>query len=578
MLGLFPVVKSSTWDAIFEDVHKDVHKDPFAHRLAINIGDHDLTSINFAALTKGPNHTPSSVNWATGKDDDILYPLYGDSDASEYTTDEELYREVAKEEKELQEKLSGRVKAPAFSVKLSTDVVEEIARIYISDRKEAWARLELPKLGRAAGKLVMNLGNKKDKQLYIERLKVTIEALSQKRLASLLEAMEKTSYRTAAEVRKACKALDETVDSMCHEQWKHDILCGTEPIPDDAQNSGFGINSPPNGRKVRQEPKQDPPSAQGSGEAASEVETDEKAEEQRQRELDAAFIDDSNYDEGGHTDIDNGGSEEDADGDVNMVGTPQRPSKMPSTTSQRLTLSKPTTPISHRNSVSATPDSRSLPTPPFTATSPQDPPLLSDLDIAGDDAQHLSDNDDGEDDDDDQDDDTNRKALLARRKRYKNAKKKRLPKSKAQEVNQASATIYIDLDDDDLERSDRSISSSEKAAKFKSTHNRQPPNVSQTSVKRESGREEDQDGKAQKNSKPTGSASPLETDMIPKSLVTASSRDDDDDTGASVVPQPTTSVKPMKRPKWREELKRSGMTDNKLLAKLRETSKNARLG
>jgi len=563
---------------IFKDVHKNVHKGSTPQRLAINIGDHDLTSINFAALTKGPNHTPSSVNWATGKDDDIVYPLYGDSDASEYTTDEELYREVAKEEKELKEKLSGRIKVPASSVRLSTDVVEEIARIYISDRKEAWARLERPKLGQAARKLFRTLGNMKDRQLYIERLKSTIEALSQRRLASLLEAMEETSYRTAAEVRKACKALDETVDSMCHEQWKHDILCGAEPIPDDVQDSDPETKSSPIGPKVRQELKRDPPSAQSSGEADSAVETDEEAEERRQRELDAAFIDDSNYDEDGHADIDNNGSEEDADGDVNMVGTPQRPSKMPSTTSQRLTLSKPATPIFH--SVSATPDSRSLPTPPFTATSPQDPPLLSDLDIGGDDAQRPSDNDDddGHDDDDDQDDHTNRKALLPRRKKSKNAKHKRLAKNKAQEANRASPPVYIDLDDDDLERSDRSISPSEKAAKLKSTHSRHSPNVPLSSVKRESGPKEDQDGKAQKKPNPTGSALPLETDMIPKSLVTASSQDNDENTGVVIVPQPATSVKPMKRPQWREELKSSGMTDNKLLAKLRETSKNARLG
>ncbi|KAF9137324.1 hypothetical protein BGX30_010336 [Mortierella sp. GBA39] len=569
-------VRSSTWDAIFEGVHKnvykDVHKDPTSQRLTINIGDHDLTSINFAALTKGLNHTSPSVNWATGKDDDIVYPLYGDSDASEYTTDEELYKEVAKEEKELQEKLSGRVKVPAS--KLSTDVVKEIARIYISDRKEAWARLERPKLGRAARKLGKTLGNKKDRQLYIERLKATIEALSQRRLASLLEAMEKTSYRTATEVRKACKALDETVDSMCHEQWKHGILCGTEPIPDDMQNSDSETKSSPIGPKVRQEPKPDHSSAKNSDETASAIETDEEAEERRQRELDAAFIDDSNYDEGGHADIDNDGSEKDAGGDVNMVGTPQRPSKMPSTTSQHLTLPKPATPIFR--SVSATPNARSLPTPPFTATSPQDPPPLSDLDIAGDDAQHPSDNDD--DDGDDQDDYTNRKASLARRKKSKKAKKRRLAKNKAQEANLASSPIYIDLDDDYLKRPDRSISPSEKAAKFKSTHNRQSPNALQPSVKRESSPDEGQDGKAQKKPNPTGSASPLETDRIPKSLVTVLSRDDDEDTSIVVVPQPATSVKPMKRPKWREELKSSGMTDNKLLAKLRETSKNARIG
>ncbi|KAF9542407.1 hypothetical protein EC957_001983 [Mortierella hygrophila] len=571
-------VRSSTWDAIFKDVHKDVYKDVHKNttpqRLMINIGDHDLTSINFAALTKGPSHTPPSVNWATDKDDDIVYPLYGDSDASEYTTDEELYKEVAKEEKELQEKLSGCVKVPASNVKLSTDVIKEIARIYISDRKEAWTRLERPKLGRAARKLGKTLGNKEDRQLYIERLKATIEALSQRRLASLLEAMEKTSYRTATEVRKACKALDETVDSMCHEQWKHDILCGTEPIPDDVQNSDTETKSSLIGPKVWQEPKRDHPSAKSSGETDSAIETDEEAEERRQRELDAAFIDDFDYDEGGHADIDNDESEKDAGGDVSMVGTPQRPSKMPSTTSQHLTLSKPATPIFR--SVSATPNARSLPTPPFTATSPQYPPPFSDLDIAGDDAKHPSDNDD--DDGDVQGDYTNRKAPLATRKESKKAKKRRLAKNKAQEANRASSPIYIDLDDDYLKQPGRSISPSKKAAKFKSTHSRQPPNAPQPSVKRESSPDEDLDGKAQKKPNPTGSASPLETDRIPKSLVTVSSRDDDEDTSVVAVPQPATNVKPMKRPKWREELKSSGMADNNLLAKLRETSKNARLG
>ncbi|KAF8942356.1 hypothetical protein BGZ47_006560 [Haplosporangium gracile] len=582
-LGKTPLaLKSSTWDAIF----KDMHKDPTPQRIAIKIGDYDLTSINYAALTKGPNHTPSSVHWATSKDDDIVYPLYGDSDASEYTTDEELYKEVAKEEKELQGKRSGRIKVPASNVKLSNDAVEEIARIYISDRKEVWARVERPKLAQAARNLLKTLRNKKDRQLYIERLEATIEALSLKRLASLLQAMEATSYRTAAEVRKACKALDETINSMCHEQWKHDILCGKEPLPDDVQNSGSETKSSSISSKVRQEPKRDPTSTQGSGEAASAVETDEEAEERRQRELDAAFIDDSNYDEDGHAEIDGDESGEDADGDVNMFGAPQRPTKMPVSASQRLIISKPAQPVFHNTS--ATPGSLSLPTPPFTATSPQDPPPLSDLDIIGDDVQHPFDNDDDDDGDGDDDDNNednrdddqngaiNQKVPPRRRKESKKDKKKRLAKKKRRKTSKVSSPIYVDLDDDDLEQSDRSISPSEKAVRFKSTHNIHPPRAPQSLVKRESGL--DQDRKSQKNPSSAGSASPLEVDMIPKSLVTATPRDDDDDAGTAGVPQPATSVKPMKRPKWREELRSSGMTDNRLLAKLREISKSAHIG
>lgn len=560
VLNLTIIVTSSTWDAVF----KDVHKDPAQQRLTINIGDHDLTSINFAVLTKGSNNTPSSVHWVTNKDDDIVYPLYGDSDASEYTTDEELYSEVAKEEKERQDKRTGHIKVPASRVKLSNDAVEEITRIYISDRKETWARVERPKLGPDARKLFKTVGNNKNKQMYIERLEATIRSLSLKRLVALLEAMEETSYRNASEVRKACKSLDETVDSICHEQWKHDLLCGTEPIPDDLQNPESRAKATPIGPKVRQGLKRGLTSEQDSGEVGA-VETDDE-EERRQRELDANFIDDSDYDEGSHADIDNDGSGEDIDGDVSMddhdTANPRRSTNMPIEISPRPVISKPAT-QTIRN-VSATPESLSLPTPPFTATSPQDPPPLSDLDIAGEDVQHPV-------NDEDEDGNTNGEHLPNSWKKSKKDKKKFKNSSKSWKAKQTPSPICIDSDEDDVAPSDRPLSMAEKSTKNKSGKSKDP-------VKKEPYLDVDQDGEVRSNPNPAESVSPLETDMIPKSLVTTSIRDDEEDAGVNVLPQPATNVKPMKRPTWREELKSSGMTDDKLLAKLRGISKSAHLG
>ncbi|KAG0294735.1 hypothetical protein BGZ96_000571 [Linnemannia gamsii] len=554
-------VTSSTWDAVF----KDVHKDPVQQRLTINIGDHDLTSINFAALTKGSNNIPPPVYRVTKKDDDIVYPLYGDSDASEYTTDEELYNEVAKEEKERQDKRTGRIKVPAFKVKLSNDAVKEISRIYISDRKETWARVERPKLGPDARKLFSTVGNNKNKQMYIERLEATIRSLSLKRLVALLEAMEETSYRNASEVRKACKSLDETVDSICHEQWKHDLLCGTEPIPDNLQNAESRVKSTPLVPKVRQGPERYLTSEQDSGETGA-VETDDEAEERRQRELDANFIDDSEYDEGSHADIDSDESREDMDVDVSMddhdTAKQRRSTKMPAKISPRPVTSKPAT-QTIRN-VSATSESLSLPTPPFTATSPQDPPPLSDLDIVGEDVQHPV-------DDEDEDDDTNGEHLSNNWKKSQKNKKKSKNSSKSWKAKQAPSPICIDSDEGDVAPSDRPLSMADKSTKNKSGKGKDP-------VKKEPYMDVDQDGEAQGNSNPAGSVSPLETDMIPKSLVTNSIRDDGKDAGVIDLPQPATNVKPMKRPTWREELKSSGMTDDKLLAKLRRISKSAHLG
>jgi hypothetical protein len=185
------------------------------------------------------------------------------------------------------------------------------------------------------------------------------------------------------------------------------------------------------------------------------------------------------------------------------------------------------------------------------------------LDIAGDDAQGPA---DVEDDNDEDNDHTNKEHLPNSRKKFK--KKKSKKSSKGRKLKQAPSPICIDSDDD-IAPSDRLLSTAEKSTKNKSATGNDP-------VKKEPCL--DQNGEAQSNPNPAGSVSPLEADVIPMSLVTTSFRDDGEDAGVTGLPQPATNVKPMKRPNWREELKSSGMNDDKLLAKLREISKSAHLG
>ncbi|KAF9909297.1 hypothetical protein EC991_008808 [Linnemannia zychae] len=569
-------VKNSTWDSIFRHSHKDsipqeaTLRTTVPQMITINIGEQDLTCINFGALTKGPNHTSSSVHWS-GNKDDIIYPLYGDSDASEYTTDEELYNEVSKEDKERERKKSGRNKISISRVSLSSDAVKEIARIYISDRKEIWTRVERPKLSRTARKMVKNIGSEDHKQKYIDQLKANITTLSQKRLVSLLEAMTETTYRNATEVRKGCKSLDETIDLLCHEQWKHDILCGTEQIPDDQENSGSGTRPSPITSTARQKSLQGPTSAMGSDEVASASEADEEAEERRQRELDAAFIDDTDVAYGSYADVDDYKSD-DADGDISMeertIAKPRRSAEMPSSSSSR--AAKPKSATQDSRNFSETPDSLSLPTPPFTATSPQAPPPLSDLDITADDAERSG---NGSDD------------SAPTSARHHKAKKIRT-------ATQAPSPILIDLDDNDLELETRSTLSSKLSSKIKSTPSKPRFKAPQSIVKQEpvkgavaprrrldNSDDASESGRAQSMSNSGNRVPPQEAETIPKSLVTAAtSQEDGDDSDEADIPQPATNIKLMKRPNWREDLKAFGMTDGQLITKLREIGKSAHLG
>ncbi|KAG0208420.1 hypothetical protein BGX33_006248 [Mortierella sp. NVP41] len=550
-------VKTSTWDAIFRESQRESHRN-MPQRISINIGDQDLTSINFAVLTKGSDYTPAPVLWAIGKEeDDIVYPLYGDSDASDYTTDEELHKEVTKEEAERETTKSRGKKVQNSRVVLGGDAVKEIARIYITDRENAWARVERPKLGQTARNLLKHYTRDDDKRLHIERADVEIKTLKEKRLVSLLEAMAETAYRTAAEVRKACKALDETVDSMCLERWKHGILCGTEPAPDVQPNAESKTQSTVPGGDVKCSSKPGATSAQNPDKAADtdETGTDEEDEERRQRELDAAFIDDSDLDNGTHADIEEGLSE-DENGDIGMddqIVARSRPlAKRPSKTSVQPTKPKPT--------ASGTPDSLSLPTPPFTATSPQDPPQLSDLDIADEDAEHPDDDDE---------------PSLTRRQKGK----------KVRAEPQAPSPILIDLDKDDDEPDNHRASLPTKAVESGSTADTPRPIgtrstagqaqvVTITEDKPVGSNDAPGSGKA---SNPAGVDSPLEDEVIPKSLVTTTSRDDEDSDVVD-IPVPVTDVKSTRRPNWRVELKDLLASDDELIAKLRELRKGAHLG
>ncbi|KAF9926585.1 hypothetical protein FBU30_003833 [Linnemannia zychae] len=536
-------VVSSTWDTIFSDIYKSTPQKQqtpgSSQRLTINLGEVDPTSINFATLTKGAGYAPTSIKWATNGDDNSTYPLYGESDPSDYTTDEELYREIAKEDKERQNKNMRRSQISSKS-KLSDDVVREIARIYIADRKETWTRVERPRLGRKVRKAVMIAGDNEHRQQYIDRLQLQLDTLSQKRLTSLLEAMVTTSYRNATEVQKACKSLDETIISICYEQWKLDILRGTEPIPDEEQ---LGLKKKSTSIDPNSLHAKESTLLQVVDEISHAIMTEDEAEEQRQRELDAAFIDDSDF--GRNTD--GYEMEADIDGDVSMKDQPtsrtQSSVSMPSNTA--FPLSKhtlPATPITQ--TVSTNSNILSLPTPPFTATSPLDPLVLSDVEINRDEADRSRDGSD------------QKKALFSNHHRVNSPRV----------MTQPPSPIMIDLEEDGMESNTNSNVLEPTMKQEQETNYIASKDVSIYISRLK--------GTPSKNN--TGSSSPA--NMIPKTLVTTTLKDEDDDFDEPDIPQPITKVRPMRRPNWRKELQTLGLTDDQLIVKLRDIGKSAHLG
>ncbi|KAI1320826.1 hypothetical protein EDD11_009783 [Mortierella claussenii] len=217
-------VRPSTWDVTFKDESAKT-----SLRVDLNPNDIDLTSINFRKLTGGKDPVMSAVALA-GNIDKVL-PLYGDSDASEYTTDEELLREVAREEREGVKALEKRGRAPAARKSMSPTEIRQLVDDYKAAYEEQWRSDKTPGLEKSRFRIYQELLQRHfDAAGAVEWIKKRVHQLAAERLPSIIDAFLDTPYRSAEEVRRACKAMDWTLDELLAFQWRLSLVQGPAPI------------------------------------------------------------------------------------------------------------------------------------------------------------------------------------------------------------------------------------------------------------------------------------------------------------------------------------------------------------
>ncbi|KAF9943167.1 hypothetical protein BGZ67_004946 [Mortierella alpina] len=369
-------VQISTWDAIFKDSKGARSKG----RLEVALDDQDLAHINFGAIT-GVAATQSPT---LPQPDDFVYPAYGDSDASAYTTDEELFKEVRREEKQRQKKAKTNAGRSPKSV-LAFDTVRELAEKYISERQALWLTEDAPG-AQARFDIYQQLARDKEgSTIYLES---EIRQLSQERLKTMVDAIAETSYSTTDEAWRKFKVLDRTVDSLSLHQWKLDLLNG--PVLTEPPELGADANSEASSIEVVSKRKASPGlpvraiSLSSADDGENRADLEEQEEERRQAELDMAFIDDLDmqidFEQPVHSDGSQEESEYDMDGDVIMKKrqASQRPRKT-NTGGQKLSEELPTR-TGHQEKVDEVSPS-SLPTPPSTSATPNDTTLPLDPDL-----------------------------------------------------------------------------------------------------------------------------------------------------------------------------------------------------
>ncbi|KAK3815056.1 MAG: hypothetical protein J3Q66DRAFT_343721 [Benniella sp.] len=316
------IISTSTWDAVFKGGNGS------SLRVKVDVDKQDLSSINFKALTGGD--VPSPVN--QGPESDSILPLYGESDASAYTTDEELYRQVEKEENERLNKSNVRpVKAQAM---IGNDLKRDIITEHMNEHRSNWTELHVPRLDKSRSQTYRGLMQHSDSVNPVDSLKEHIKQLSEKRVVSLVRALIETPFKSKDEVRKACKSLDETFAQLWESQWRLDLVQGPAPPPDVNTEDSLGpkvtqttsMASHPRRERVEQELSSD--------------DEDLRAEMRRQQELDDAFIDDTGF----HTANDDS-FEYDAEEDTVMVdhsATKQQKTRSSDHDNRSLSLPSPT--------------------------------------------------------------------------------------------------------------------------------------------------------------------------------------------------------------------------------------------
>ncbi|KAF8937607.1 hypothetical protein BGZ58_002424 [Dissophora ornata] len=308
-------------------------------------------------------------------ENDSIYPLYGDSDASAYTTDEELYKEVAKEEQQRLNRGSKKDSVQKSKAPLLRERVQEIIEEYRVDYRKHWEKISMRLMEGRRFMTYSRLMKDSDKVSPIESIEVAAKTLSDVRLPSIIEAIAETSYTSVDEVRKACKAMDRTLGQIFEHNWKLDLLKGPVPSPDMKPNQVGepGLSAYTYTRdELETDVSADHTSMSGRSQIRNDrhVSTDEEAEldeERRQQELDDAFIDDSEL----LMDVD-GESELDADGDSAMEERPlqRRRKVLPPLSGAKKPHPKEFAADKSRGQKNSD-RLLSLPSPPSTTTSPK---------------------------------------------------------------------------------------------------------------------------------------------------------------------------------------------------------------
>ncbi|CAO3567564.1 unnamed protein product [Mortierella alpina] len=360
-------VQISTWDTVFKDSKGKRSKG----RLEVTLDDQDLTQIDFGAITGAVVGARSP---ALPQPDDFVYPAYGDSDASAYTTDEDLFKEVGREEKQRQRKVKPNVARPPKAM-LTCETVRELAEKYIEERQALWLAEDVPGVQARFDIYRRLVQDRAGNAAYLES---EIRQLSQERLKAMVDAITETSYSTADEAWRKFKVLDRTVDFLSLHRWKLDLLNG--PIPKEPPESGADTSTEASSVKETSKRKASlgHPNRAISLSSADDGENRadfEEQEERRQAELDKAFIDDSDMqmdlEQSVYSNESQGESEYDMDGDVNMK-KPQdsRRPRRKNDGRQRLSY-KPSTQIGRQEKEGEASPS-SLQTQPSTTATPND--------------------------------------------------------------------------------------------------------------------------------------------------------------------------------------------------------------
>ncbi|KAF9288961.1 hypothetical protein BGZ68_010286 [Mortierella alpina] len=369
-------IQISTWDAIFKDSKRKRSKG----RLEVTLDDEDLTQVDFGAMT-GVMKIQSP---ALPQPDDFIYPAYGDSDASAYTTDEDLFKEVGREEKQRQKKDNDSVRRPSKAI-LALETIRELAEKYIGERQALWLKEDVPGV-QARFDIYRRLTQ--DREGSAAYLLSEIRQLSQERLKSMVDAIVETSYSTTDEAWRKFKVLDRTVDSLSLHQWKLDLLNGPDLKEPSESEREANTEASSVGAKSKRKTSPGSPvrgiSLSSADDRENRVDLEEKEEERRQTELDKAFIDDSDmqmdFEQSIHSDGSQEESEYDLDGDVHMKKrqASRRPRRTNTSTSEP-TDQQPVRTGHQAKEGEVSP--LSLPTPPSTAATPNDTTMPLDPDF-----------------------------------------------------------------------------------------------------------------------------------------------------------------------------------------------------